>query len=87
MSVGDIRTIKGQKVRIEGGPDPVGNLSVSLLRDDGEYLSVVPESSLDPERPTYRADTPHGQVTIDLPVDGNTEQRAVWSKAAADAVS
>ncbi len=68
-------------------PDANGEIPVRVTDDDGDaYYSMVPAGKLEAVRATYRADTPHGQVTIELPVDGVQEVRAVWSKTAADAL-
>lgn len=88
MNVGDRRTIGGKTVEILSvEPDANGAVAIVLLDGDDRYYSAVHPDQFDPEPPTYRADTPHGQVTINLPVDGNPVQQAKWSQAATDAAT
>ena len=80
-------TTTGLRVRIADVPDPLGNVAVMVLDADGtdEYASVLPVETIIPERATYRATTPYGTVTVELPADGEQRQRAAWSQAAVDA--
>jgi len=85
MEVGDTRKVGNKTVTVVA-TEPDANGEIIVRTDDGYYTMVKPEA-LDEERPTYRADTPHGQVTVELPVDGNPEVRAVWSSAAVERVT
>lgn len=89
MNVGDRRTIRGKPVEIESLElDSNGYIGIFVLEDGGRYRSNADPNDLDPEHPTWRATHPDlGQVTIDLPVDGQKEQKAVWSQAATDAAT
>ncbi len=87
MEVGDVLTFGDRKVEVVAvTPDANGEIPVVVTDGDARYYSMVPADKLEVVRTTYRADTPHGQVTIELPVDGVQEVRAVWSKTAADAL-
>ena len=82
MEVGDSQKVGSKSVTVVT-VDPDANGEIVVKTEDGFYTTVNPDA-LEPDRPTYRADTPHGQVTIELPVDGHAEVRAVWSQAAVD---
>ena len=85
MEIGDVTRVDGKRATVVAAvPDMNGEIVVQT--EDGYYVPINPDS-LEPDRATYRADTPHGQVTIDLPVDGIAEVRAVWSNAAVERVA
>ncbi len=88
LTVGDVLTFGDRKVEVVAvTPDANGEIPVLITDSTGDpYYSMVPADKLEVVRSTFRADTPHGQVTIELPVDGVQEVRAVWSKTAADAL-
>ncbi len=71
-------------VKVE--PDSNGRIVVMVTDGDGAgFYSTANLNELEPLRATWRATHPdYGQVTIELPVDGVQEVRAVWSKTAAD---
>lgn len=84
MIVGDKVKVGGREATVVvAEPDANGELVVKLA--EGFYSNVHPDR-FDAAPPTWRATNPDlGQVTVDLPVDGNPVQRAVWSQAATDA--
>ena len=84
MNPGDTHKVGSKSVTVVT-VEPDANGEIVVRTADGFYTTVTPEA-LEPDRPTYRADTPYGQVTVELPVDGNPEVRAVWSQAATDGV-